>query len=552
MNQNYKKEFGILSALLASQSIIHVFPSIKQIAEFSTGALKSLGCFENSGFSLQNFKETLGDKFPESEELTELVNLQKGKLKEHLINFNFQENIATFSLKTYSNFFGFAILKISDPNCFELFKPAINNFINTLAVHIENIIQNQEITQHHLHLKDLVEKRTSELKLEISQRKEIQELLEKSEKKFKTIYEVSPVGIELFDADGKMLGLNDACLKIFGLENASYVDTFNLFEDPNLDSSLFDKLKNGELIRKEIEFDFGKVHALNLYKTDKNGIIFLDLIITPIKGIFAKSDINYIVYIRDITESKKYADEIKRRNDELNKINAEKDKFFSIVAHDLRSPFQGFLGLTGLLADNISDFTNEEIADINKRINNNARNLFKLLNDLLEWASIKKGTFDFEPIEKSLFEISNDSFDAIKQSALQKNITLQNDISKNINVYADEKMIRSVILNLITNAVKFTNHGGKVILNANQNEPDLIQISVSDNGIGMKPDLVKMLFRIDEKVGLDGTDGEKSTGLGLLLCKEFIDIHKGEIWCESQENVGTTFYFTLPKSKTKL
>lgn len=249
-------------------------------------------------------------------------------------------------------------------------------------------------------------------------------------------------------------------------------------------------------------------------------------------------------------ERKQAEEALKKMNYELQKTNAEKDKFFSIIAHDFKSPFQGFLGMTQLMADEIEIFSYEELRNLGKSMNDQANNLYKLLENLLDWARMQRGTFNYLPERFDLFVLVFDNIEILNPRALQKGIELINKIPEGLNIFADKKMIDSVIRNLLTNAVKFSSKNGKVIVELKNTENEMIAVSVRDSGIGIpEKDLVR-LFRIEEKVSTKGTDGEPSTGLGLLLCKEFIEKHKGNIKAESKVGQGSTFTFTLPIIKT--
>ncbi|MDQ7817937.1 MAG: CHASE domain-containing protein [Melioribacteraceae bacterium] len=248
----------------------------------------------------------------------------------------------------------------------------------------------------------------------------------------------------------------------------------------------------------------------------------------------------------DISERKHVEDKLKKSHEQLIKLNAEKDKFFSIIAHDLKSPFNGFLGLTELMADKTENFTLDEVTEQSKSLNKAAKNLYKLLENLLEWAQVQNGSINFTPQNSDLSKMVSQSIDTISQRALLKGITIVNEVGNSQKVYADEKMIGTVLRNLLSNAVKFTRKNGKVIISPKRLENGTIEVSVTDNGVGIPEKDVKRLFRVEEKVSTKGTDGELSTGLGLLLCKEFIEMHRGKIWAESKENTGSTFYFTLP------
>jgi signal transduction histidine kinase len=253
----------------------------------------------------------------------------------------------------------------------------------------------------------------------------------------------------------------------------------------------------------------------------------------------------------EIKVSKQAEEEIKLKNDQLQKTNAEKDKFFSIIAHDLRSPLSGVLGLTEIIANDSEDFSQSELTELGKSMHQSVSTLFKLLENLLEWAQMQKGSLSFSPKEFDLFKLVSQSVDTIYQRAIQKGITLTNEIPSSIKVNADEKMINTVLRNFLSNAVKFTRRDGKVIVRAKTIDNQMVEVSVTDTGIGMSEKNVKKLFKIEEKVSSQGTEGEPSTGLGLLLCKEFVEKHDGKVWAESQQNIGSTFYFTLPESNAK-
>jgi PAS domain S-box-containing protein len=247
----------------------------------------------------------------------------------------------------------------------------------------------------------------------------------------------------------------------------------------------------------------------------------------------------------NITDRINAEEEIKKQNEELSKINAEKDKFFSIIAHDLKSPFQGLLGLTELMLLADEDFTKEELLQYGKDLFKTASNVYKLLENLLQWAMMRKGSVNFTPKELPISVCVEQNIDVLKQRAVQKGITLLNEIPSNESVFADEKMIDTILRNLLSNAVKFTKRNGEVIVRAININHDIVEVTVSDTGIGISEKNVKRLFKIEEKVSSKGTEGEESTGIGLLLCKDFVEKNGGMIWVESVEGAGSTFHFTL-------
>jgi signal transduction histidine kinase len=238
--------------------------------------------------------------------------------------------------------------------------------------------------------------------------------------------------------------------------------------------------------------------------------------------------------------------EIKYQNKELVKLDAEKDKFFSIIAHDLRSPFNSFLGLTQIMAEELPSLTMAQIQEIAIKMSKSATNLYRLLENLLEWSQIKNGTFSFNPEVLQLSLVVNGCVEIMNVSAKNKNIKIANEIAVGIEVLADRNMIQTIIRNLVSNALKFTPKGGKVNISSKASDNKNIEIAIHDSGIGMSHELIDNLFRIDMKTNRLGTDNEPSTGLGLLLCKEFIEKQGGKIWVESEVGKGSTFSFSIP------
>jgi signal transduction histidine kinase len=250
--------------------------------------------------------------------------------------------------------------------------------------------------------------------------------------------------------------------------------------------------------------------------------------------------------IEDITERRQTQEQIKIQNEELQRINAEINEFFSIIAHDLLVPFNGFLGLTQVMAEELPSLTMAEVQGIAVRMSKSATNLYLLLENLLEWSRIQQGAVPFNPEVIQLGLVFGEIIDVIHESAKSKEIEIATDIPAESGVFADPYMLQTVIRNLVSNAIKFTPKGGKVSLLAKVATDHSVEISIQDTGIGMSQTLIENLFRIDVQTNRKGTEGEPSTGLGLLLCKEFVEKHSGKVWVESEEGIGSTFYFTLP------
>ncbi|MCX6277295.1 MAG: hybrid sensor histidine kinase/response regulator [Bacteroidetes bacterium] len=231
---------------------------------------------------------------------------------------------------------------------------------------------------------------------------------------------------------------------------------------------------------------------------------------------------------------------------ELKEINATKDKFFSIIAHDLRSPFTAFLGLTKMMVEDKKNLSPEMIDKMVGMLNKSATNLFSLLENLLEWSLMQRGATSFVPESFLLNSKVSDCIELTLDAARNKEILINTNIPDSLAVYADKRMFEAVIRNLITNALKFTPKGGTITVSAMLADTNFVEITIRDTGIGISADLIDKLFLLDAQTGRKGTEGEPSSGLGLIICKDFIEKHGGEIWIESEEGNGAAFTFSMP------
>ncbi|MEI6883460.1 MAG: PAS domain S-box protein [Bacteroidota bacterium] len=236
----------------------------------------------------------------------------------------------------------------------------------------------------------------------------------------------------------------------------------------------------------------------------------------------------------------------KNAEQSLREMNAEKDKLFSIISHDLRSPFNVFLNYTQMLEQELPTMTHEQIQKFVHLMGISANNLFRLLENLLEWSRLQRDLTKIHPKSFQLMPNVKSSMDSVRDAAYKKDIDLSYDIPEDMEVFADEYMLDSILRNLTTNAVKFTTKGGKVAISAKSIPDGWVDVSVKDTGIGISKKMIDNLFKMDVNTSRKGTDGEPSTGLGLILCKDFVEKHGGKLWVESEEGKGSTFYFTLP------
>ncbi|HEX2936397.1 MAG TPA: HAMP domain-containing sensor histidine kinase [Bacteroidales bacterium] len=243
-------------------------------------------------------------------------------------------------------------------------------------------------------------------------------------------------------------------------------------------------------------------------------------------------------------ERKKALQALERSEAKLRESNATKDKFFSIIAHDLKNPFNSILGLSNLLMLNYTKYDAKRMAKMTEAIHIAAKNAYNLLENLLQWSLAQQGMINYYPTKISLPDFVKDNVKAMQNQAQSKRITITTDIDKKIHLIADKDMFSTVLRNLLSNAIKFTPEGGKINIVCSPSENNEIQLSVADNGIGIMPDNLEKIFRIDYST--HGTKTEKGTGLGLILCKEFMEKQNGSIRAESIINEGSKFILTFP------
>lgn len=249
-------------------------------------------------------------------------------------------------------------------------------------------------------------------------------------------------------------------------------------------------------------------------------------------------------------EIKQSREKIRKTNEQLKELNATKDKFFSIIAHDLKNPFNTLLGFSKLLFENAPNYTTDQIQQYAQIMNHTAKQSYALLENLMQWAKSQTEKIKIIPRNSSMNELLSITIPIINGSALKKNITIESNISTEDIVYTDNSLTATILRNLLTNAIKFTHANGKITVST-QKKDIFLEVSITDTGVGIEPMNIDKLFRIDSKVTSHGTDNEEGTGLGLILCKEFVEKQGGTIWAISEVGKGSTFTFTLPLAETK-
>jgi signal transduction histidine kinase/ligand-binding sensor domain-containing protein len=253
--------------------------------------------------------------------------------------------------------------------------------------------------------------------------------------------------------------------------------------------------------------------------------------------------------LEQVLEKQSYIEEqskiLNQQKDQLQQLNSTKDKFFSIIAHDLRSPFQSLLGLSDMLIEELNESNSAEQKKFANMMHDSSYHIYELVENLLTWSKTQRNNMSFEPVEIDISTIIENILALLQPNFDQKNISSEKHFSSLKHGYADKNMIEMVIRNLVTNAIKFTPQYGKICVSLTENN-DHLQVEIRDNGVGITATDQLKLFRIDSNFSNKGTNGEEGTGLGLIICKEFIEKNNGRIWIESKPREGSSFFFTVP------
>ena len=374
---------------------------------------------------------------------------------------------------------------------------------------------------------------------DIAKREKAEELLRESEEKYKNLFEEDLTGNFVMSAEGIITDCNYSFLEIFGYSDKQEIIGKNvviLYED----ATEFERVKNQLLEVKTL-----KNHEA--IRKCRNGKL-INIIENKIADFNDQGELIRIKgYVYDITERKLVEIALVEREASLEELNATKDKFFSIIAHDLKNPFNGIIGFSTMLKEQIREKDYKGIGDYASIIQDSAQKVLDLLINLLDWSRSQTGQMEFKPEQIEIDIIITEVVELLDATAQQKSITLSGKTTSNIMVFADKDMVSLILRNLVSNAIKFTNPGGMIVISAEQNQDELT-MSVSDNGVGMTNETMKKLFRIAENKSTAGTQNETGTGLGLILCKEFVEKQGGRIWVESEPGTGSSFRFTLPKN----
>ena len=366
---------------------------------------------------------------------------------------------------------------------------------------------------------------------DITDRHKIEEALIESEEKYRNVFKTESDALFLIDKDSSaILDVNDAACLLYGYTREELLNLKNT--DVSAEPKLTEYATNNFI--NHVALRYHKKNNGNTFPVDISSSIFT-----------MNNQTVILAAVRDITDRINIERILKEKSIELENSHAEKDKFFSIIAHDLRSPFNTFLGFTELLMEDLPGMKVEDAQNLASLMHKSAKNHYALLNDLLEWSLQQRKIICFNPGSFLVLDEVLSTLKPLRMLAEKKEILIQTNIPEKISVFADINMFKSTLSNLAINAIKFTHKKGNILISASQSHSGIITFSVCDSGIGLDKLMIENLFQLDSPANRKGTDGEGSTGLGLILCKDFIEQHKGKIWVESEIGKGSTFYFTL-------
>lgn len=373
---------------------------------------------------------------------------------------------------------------------------------------------------------------------DISDRKKIENELRESEFKYRALIEYSNDVIFCVDKDGYYKFVNHVFASTFGQEPEYFNGkTFwDVYPKEHADHRFEASSK---------VFETGEAGSVEVFVPLPDRTLYYIAKTNPVKDENGKVILN-LTHATDITERKIAEEALKESEVRLRELNATKDRFFSIIAHDLRNPLGNLKDVTKLLHESYKDFSEIERIEFLDLMKESSKNIYSLLENLLDWSRAQRGVLKFNPSEFNLKLLVSDVIKLFKPTAENKSINIECNINGAISINADINMLHTIFRNLISNALKFTKENGAIVINV-ESIDDMIKCSVIDNGVGMPIETIEKLFRIDASITSLGTNNESGTGLGLILCKELIEKHNGKIWVESIEGKGSTFYFTLPK-----
>jgi len=366
--------------------------------------------------------------------------------------------------------------------------------------------------------------------------------LKDSEEKYRNLFE-NALDANFILAGLEIIEFNQATLQLFQTTHKELIKR-NLLE-----------VSAKEQLNNEASISLIKKHIASALKGEKQTFPWIfeqqnsKLLQTEVSlSRFNRGEEFYLLaVIRDITKTKEHEQQLQEHMQKLREVNNTKDRFFSIIAHDLRNPFNSLIGISENLYENFENLDPLEVKEYLGLLQQSSQQAFNLLENLLNWSRSQTGKLKVNAKLIIPYDLIENVLDLLKNNAIEKQIRIENLVPIDYLGVADENMITTILRNLISNAIKFTQSGGKIVIDAQKKEKQLI-ISVADNGQGMTDEIKSKLFQSNVFNSTLGTNNECGTGLGIILCKEFIERNKGEIWVESTLGKGSCFYFSFPRA----
>ena len=423
------------------------------------------------------------------------------------------------------------LLKIQELQKLKLYKNIL--LIGTILIFILLVLffynlRNKIISNRKLSLQnEKIKKKNDQIKSHTIRLSKINRELEK----LSIVVSKTDNAIIIANPDGEIDWINEGFTRLYGytleeliLEKGKTI--VEVSSNPNINTIIDETLekKKSKIYESEVISKIGEKYIAQTT-------------LTPILN--DQNEITKLIAIdTDISKQKKV-------EEELQKLLITKDKFFSIIAHDLKNPFNSLIGIAQLLHHGYDRMSPEKVKHFHKSFYQISKNGYELLVNLLEWSRSQMGKIKFKPEHQNLYAITEETFSLYNAKASQKQIALNNSLSKESFAIADKNMLKTIFRNIISNALKFTERGGAIEVSEKVNN-SFTEITIKDTGIGISPENLDKLFKLDESVSTEGTEDESGTGLGLILCKEFTEKHGGKIWIESKVGIGSRFIFTLP------
>jgi PAS domain S-box-containing protein len=400
---------------------------------------------------------------------------------------------------------------------------------------------------------------------DVTNRREELIIFKESEEKFRTFFEFNKaVMLQINFENKKIINCNNAAVEFYGYTKEELL-TKSIYDINTMSRKEIDKLMRDAVVNKIQHFRFQHKLAnkeikdvevfASLIKLEHKVNLFV-IVIDVTNEVKAEKEI--VEYVQELKKAHKRIEEkrkkmeclnkvLKRSKQELLELNENKNKFFSIIAHDLRSPFMALSGISQMISEDMDSMSVKEVKNMASMIYNSTQNLYKLMENLLHWANLQMDTLKISPINFDIKQISQQVETTFQLSAKEKNVQIANKIRKT-STYADTECVKAILRNLLNNAIKFSKKNGVIHLSSKV-EKNMIRIIVKDNGVGMSKETLSKLFSIKNKISKKGTANEIGTGLGLILCKELVEKNNGEIFVSSKLGKGSEFSFTLPKYK---